>query len=127
MSQTSETFDPFDPTGMFKAMREANLDAWSKSMIQLVNSEAYAQASGAMLDTWLTNSGPLQKAMEAAMAQVLANLQMPSRGDIIRLAERLTNIEMKLDDLDAKLDEIQRTLGKAARPKSKSSHAENPG
>ena len=29
MSQTPETYNPFDPTGMFKTMRDANLDAWS--------------------------------------------------------------------------------------------------
>jgi len=50
MSQTNGTFDPFDPTGMFKSMRDAGMDTWSKSMIQLVNTEAYAQASAVMLD-----------------------------------------------------------------------------
>ena len=39
-----------------------------------------------------------------AMSQTLANLNMASRDDITRLAERLTNIEVRLDDLDAKLD-----------------------
>ena len=35
------------------------------------------------------------------MTQTLANLNLPSRDDVTRLAERLTNIEMRLDDLDA--------------------------
>ena len=50
MSEKNDTFNPFDPTGMFKTMRDTNLDAWSKMMIQFVNSEAYAQATAVMLD-----------------------------------------------------------------------------
>jgi hypothetical protein len=52
------------------------------------------------------------------LTQIVTDLQLPSRADVIRLAERLTNMEMKLDDLDAKLDELQRAEGKAARSKT---------
>jgi hypothetical protein len=118
MSQQNDTFNPFDPTGMFMSMRDANMDAWSKMMIQLVNTDAYAKATGTMLDSWLSTSTPFYKAMEAALTQIVTNLQLPSRADYIRLAERLTNIEMKLDDLDAKLDVRQRAAGKAACPET---------
>jgi hypothetical protein len=50
MSQTDNGFNPFDPTGLLKEMRSAGMDAWSKMMIQMVNSEAYAQATAQMLD-----------------------------------------------------------------------------
>jgi hypothetical protein len=125
MSQNDETFDPFDPTGMFKGMRDANMDAWSKMMVQIVNSDAYAKATGVTLDSCLSSSIPLHKALEASLTQVLANLQLPSRADFIRLAERLTNIEMLLDDLDAKLDEIRRAGSKAASPENKPSNEED--
>src|SRR4051812_26175200 len=113
MSENHDTFDPFDPTGMFKSMRDVNMDAWSKSMIQFVNTEAYAKATGTILDGWLTASTPLHKMLESVLNRALANVQMPSRTEVIRLAERLTNIEIKLDDLDAKVDEIQRLVAKA--------------
>lgn len=103
-----ERVDPFDPTGMFKDMRDASMSAWAKSMIDMVNTDAYAEASGSMLDSWLANSGPFRHAIEKSMAQSLSTLNLPSRDDITRLAERLTNIEMRLDDLDAKLDETLR-------------------
>jgi hypothetical protein len=118
MSQKEET-NPFDPTGMFKSMRDAGMDAWSKMMIQMVNSEAYAQASGAMLDAWLTTSAPFRKVIESTMTQVLAQLNMPTRADVTSIAERLTNIEMRLDDLEAKIDESQRATQKAAPSKAK--------
>ena len=35
---------------------------------------------------------------------------MPTRGDIISLAERMTNIEMRLDDIDIRFDDIQKSL-----------------
>jgi hypothetical protein len=120
MSQQNDTFNPFDPTGMFKTMRDANLDAWSKMMIQLVNTEAYAQATGTMLDAWLTSSVSSRKAFETMMTQALVNLNMPTRADVTNLAERLTHIEMRLDDLEAKLDESLRAARKApAGPKAK--------
>jgi hypothetical protein len=96
-------------------MRDAHMDAWAKAMVELVNSEIYAHATGAMLQTWLTNSGPFLKAMDGAMKQTLANLNLPSRDEITRLAERLTNVEMQLDSLDAKLDECLSFLRKPAR------------
>ena len=114
MSDKAEPFNPFDPTGMLKTMRDSNMDAWSKMMIQLVNSEAYAQATAVMLDAWLSTSAPFRKAIEAAMTRVLTSLNMPTRGDVTGLAERLTNIETRLDDLEARLEEGPRPARKGA-------------
>jgi hypothetical protein len=124
MSQTNNDFNPFDPTGLLKEMRDAGMGAWSKMMIDMVNSEAYAQATARVLDAYLSSSTPYRKATEAAMAQALANCNMPSRADVISLAERLTNIEMRLDDLEAKLEEGLRPARKAG-PKTRPHPAEN--
>ena len=59
-----------------------------------------------MLDAWLSSSTPFRKAIENSISQTLAGLKLPSTDDISRLAERLTNIEMRLDDMDAKLDKV---------------------
>jgi hypothetical protein len=125
MSEKDDMFNIFDPTGMFKTMRDGNMDSWSKMMIQLVNTDAYGQAIGTTLDTWLSTSAPFRKVMEKVMIQVLTNLQLPTRADVIGLAERLTNIEVRLDDLEAKLDESQRATRKAAGPKTRPGTAEN--
>ena len=125
MTQTPETYNPFDPTGMFKTMRDGNMDAWSKMMIQLVNTEAYAQATAVMLDAWLSGSGPFRKAVQASMAQALAGVNMPTRDDVTRLAERLTNIEVRLDNLEAKLDEGRRSARPAPGGKGKHGPTEN--
>src|SRR4051812_9959917 len=113
----------FDPFGTWKNMRDSGMDAWSKMMIQMVNTEAYAQATSTMLDTWLTSSAPFRKAVESTMTQVLTQLNMPMRSDVTGLGERLTHIEMRLDDLEAKLDERARPEPKAAPGKAKETSA----
>jgi hypothetical protein len=124
MSEKNDAFNPFDPTGMFKSMRDANLDAWSKMMIELVNTDAYSRATGTMLDAWLATSTPFRKVLEKTMTQVLTSVNLPTRVDVIGLAERLTHIEMRLDDLEAKLEEAPRPARKGVGPKSKP--VENP-
>jgi hypothetical protein len=95
-----------DPVDTFRQLRDNYLDAWAKSMVEVVNTDAYAKATGALLDTYLSVSSPFRETMEKALAQTLAQLSMPSRADVISLAERLTNLELKIDDIDAKLDQI---------------------
>ncbi len=104
MSQPNTTYNPFDPTGMLKGLRDTGMEAWSKAMVQMVHTDAYAQATAAMLDAWMSTSAPFRKTLESTMSQVLANANMPTRADVIALAERLTHIEVRLDDLEAKLD-----------------------
>jgi len=115
-----------DPTEQLLAMREAYMNVWAKSMGEMVNTEAYAQQSGAVLDAFLTVSQPFKASLEKAMVNALQQLSMPTRPDFVSLAERLTNLEMRLDDMDGKLDRIERATAKVttsaapARPKAAS-------
>ena len=117
MSDQSETINPLDPLETlntmrdaslktWKSMRDTSLDSWSKMMIDMVNSEDYSQTTGQWLDTYLTLSQPFRRIIDTMMTQVLTGLNMPMRSDVTSLAERLTNIETRLDDQDAKLDDI---------------------
>ncbi|MGO9519055.1 MAG: hypothetical protein ACLPND_18645 [Candidatus Korobacteraceae bacterium] len=106
-SNDSKRIDPMEP---WRNMRDVYLDAWAKTMVDMVNTEAYAQATGTMLDTYLTVSTPFREAVEKAMLKTLEQLAMPSRADVVSIAERMTNIEMRLDDLDAKLDVIRKLI-----------------
>lgn len=120
MNDSNEyTYNPFDPSSFLKEFRDANLDAWAKSMISLVHTEAYAEATARMLDVYLTTSGPFRKAIESSMTQTLAELNLPSRRDVMRIAERLTNIEMRLDDLEVAVDEALPKKRRPAKPPEK--------
>ena len=110
--------DPMEP---WRGMRDIYMAAWGKTMVDMVNSEAYAQSTGAMLESYMTVSAPFREAVEKAMLKTLEQMGMPSRADVLSIAERMTNIEMRLDDLDAKLDNIQRlivTVGAGRRSKA---------
>lgn len=97
------TADPFEA---FRKMRDSYLEGMSKVMIDAVNTEEYAQATGAMLNNYLTLSAPFREALDKAMIMALEQFSLPSRQQVVALAERFTNFEMRLDDLDAKLDRI---------------------
>ena len=101
--EKDKVYDPFAP---LREMRDAYLESMSKTMAQTVNSEGYAKASGAMLDYYLTASAQFREEIEKMTAQALQSLSLPTRQDVASLAERFTNVELRLDDLDAKLDRI---------------------
>jgi hypothetical protein len=117
MADQANNEKPFDPMAPWRGMRDTYLDAWAKSMVEMVNTEAYAQATGSMLDTYLTVSAPFREAVEKAMLKTLEQLAMPSRADVVSIAERMTNIEMRLDDMDAKLDLLCKLAAVANRVK----------
>ena len=125
-SESTNLPDPFETMNTlweanlnnWKSMRDTNLDSWSKMMIDTVNSDEYSRTTGQWLDTYLTLSQPFKRIIDLMMTQVLTGLNMPLRTDVTSLAERLTNIETRLDDQDAKLDDILGALKVVSLPKS---------
>jgi hypothetical protein len=111
----NENTKPADPFEALRGMRDSYLDAMSKVMMNAVNSEEYAQATGVMLNGALIASAPFREALDKAMAAALQQSSMPSRQEVAALAGRFTNVEMRLDDMEAKLDRIVE-LCSAARP-----------
>ena len=116
MPDKAPPVNPFDPA-TWQAGRDAYLEAWAKAMVDAVNTDQYAKATGQMLDSYLSASHPLREVLEKSMTQALQHLNMPSSTDLMALAERVTNIEMRLDDMDAKLDRIVKQFSPAAPAK----------
>lgn len=113
MSDKPNNSKPFDPFDMWRGMRDSALDVWAKTMVQAVNTDAYAMASGKSVELCLTAMAPVRELYEKMVTQALQQSNMPTRTDVASLAERLTNIERRLDDLDAKLDESDLRSGRA--------------
>jgi hypothetical protein len=101
-----------DPLGFWKTSREATLEAWSKLMINTVNSDEYARFTGNLLDQYLSATQPVQDMVQKSMTYSLAYLNMPTRDEVLSLAERLVHIETRLDDLD---DETYERHGEAQK------------
>jgi len=116
--QAADAADQFDPYGHWKALRDSGMEAWSKAMADFVQSDVYATATAQWLDAHMMMWQMFQRATDQAMTQTLHQLKMPTTADIGRLAERLSNLELRLDDLDAQHDEslrLLRGLGEAAK------------
>jgi hypothetical protein len=109
-NQNTKTADPFEA---FRNMRDSYLEAMSKTMIDAVNSEEYAQATGTLLTNYLTVTAPFREALDKTMVMALEQLSLPSRQQVTSLAERFANVEMRLDDMEAKLDRILESLSTA--------------
>lgn len=114
-----------DPFEAFRKMRETYLEGMSKVMIDAVNTEEYAKASGALLNNYLTLAAPFREALDKAMVMALEQFSLPSRQQVTALAERFTNLEMRLDDLDAKLDRIIESSSAARTAAADASHEGN--
>ncbi len=126
MSDRPTEGKPADPLEQWRVLRDVYMDAWAKAMGEAVNSEAYTQASGAVLDTCLTASSPLRDAQKKAMTTALEQLNMPSRAEFVSLAQRLSNIELLLDDMSAKLDEVHQAVTTSVQPAAQQAKAETP-
>jgi|ERR1019366_4236364 hypothetical protein len=113
MSETEAGTATQDVFERMRQLRDAYLETWSKHLIETVNSESYAQASGAALDNYLNASAPFKEPATQVMLRTLEHLHMPTSADFADLAGRFTNIEMQLDNLDAKLDRVEKLLVRA--------------
>jgi SMC interacting uncharacterized protein involved in chromosome segregation len=83
-------------------------------MSEAVSSKSFAESVGQQIESSLEVMTLARKQVGEVMERYLQQLSLPTHGDVIRLADRLTKVEMALDDIDAKLDEILERL--KARP-----------
>ncbi len=97
--------DEFDPLAFWKQFQTAGMNVWTKAMNDVVASEDFAQNMGRYLETYLAAALPQQQLMKQ-VDQYLQQMNLPSRPDLLSVAERLTHLEMRVDDLDTKLDEV---------------------
>jgi polyhydroxyalkanoate synthesis regulator phasin len=90
--------------------------AWSGPMSEAVASKGFAESMGQQLEGALEAAAMMRQQMGGVMQQILQQMSLPTRQDVVRLAERLTNLEMRLDDLDATTGEILDLLKAAHEP-----------
>src|SRR6266545_1458597 len=71
MNQKADDPSSFDPISILRSMRGAGADAWAKVFSQLLNSEEYARATSAVLDTYLATSAPFRKQIEQLLIELI--------------------------------------------------------
>ena len=91
--------------------RDGVMDAWAKLTLNLTSSHEYQRLQGMIAKPALLGFALFRKASESVMSPFLAQLNMPSREEVLAIAQRLTHIEMTLDDLGAALEQLRRSAG----------------
>jgi len=106
-AMTSETPGIPGPNELLEAWRKSAADVeqrWNDYFNQLMGTEAFGQMMARSMDSFLT----LQSTMSRGMEQYLRALNLPSRSDLVTLAERIAIIEQKVDAIATFLED--RTL-----------------
>jgi hypothetical protein len=94
-------------------VRDAGMDAWAKVTLRLTSSHQYKRLQGFIAKPTLMAIALFRTTTESAMSRVLGRLNMPSRGDLLMLSQRMTHIEMVLDDVAAGFDQFRRSTSTA--------------
>lgn len=79
---------------------------WSAAASDMVSSKGFADSMAQQLESSLSAAQMMRRQMSELMEQSLQQMSLPTRKDILSIAQRLTNLEMRLDDMEARLDEI---------------------
>jgi hypothetical protein len=106
MSEEKPDKPEADPFAQVVQFYDAWAKSWSDVMSQTVASKGFADSMGQQLEGSLDALTLARRQMGELMEQYLRQLNLPTRREVISMAERLTKIEMAVDDLDAKLDEV---------------------
>ena len=97
--------DVQDPVQMWREWMDGAERQWNSVLTEFMGTEQFGQASGRMMEAFLG----MQSSMNEATQRYFSALNLPTRTDILSIAERLTGIEDRLSD-------IERSLGAAASP-----------
>ena len=103
MSEEQKVEDPFEPMIQFY---DNWTKSWASAMSEMVASKSFAESMSQQMEGGLETLSLVRRQVSELMEQYLQQIILPTRKEVISLAERLTKIEMAMDDLDAKLDEV---------------------
>jgi uncharacterized protein Yka (UPF0111/DUF47 family) len=79
---------------------------WSGAASEMVSNKNFADSMAQQLESSLSATQLMRRQVGELMEQSLQQMSLPTRKEILSIAERMTSIEMRLDDMEAKLDEM---------------------
>jgi len=106
MSEEDPKKTQADPMASMMQFYEQWTKTWADSMSETVANPRFAETMAKQTEGSLEFWSVVRRQVGAAMEQYLQQMSLPTHGEVVSLAERMTTIEMRLDDLDAKLDEV---------------------
>jgi polyhydroxyalkanoic acid synthase PhaR subunit len=106
MSEEESKRQVMDPFGQMVEFYDTWTKSWAKAMTEVVANKSFAETMGEQIEANLEAMSVMRSQLDEVMQQYLEQMNLPSRREVVTLAERLTRIEMALDDVDAKLDDV---------------------
>jgi hypothetical protein len=103
-SKSQEIQQGFNPIKMMRESRDGLLNVVAQVTLRVTSSRPYFVISSALSRPALLATALSRKLTTAATSQFLAQMNMPSREDVLALSQRLTRMEMVLDDISAAMD-----------------------
>lgn len=94
------------PAEAWKRSMDRWLGAWSGYLEAATTTPEFAKAAGQLLNRTLDLTKPVREGTETTMQRWLTAINMPTRHDLIRLAEQVNEVNARLDDLGDRIEEI---------------------
>lgn len=94
----------FDPSNMMIQFYDNWTKTWASAMSEAATSKSFAESMGQQMESSLDTMALIRRQVNDFMEQYLQQMSLPTRKEVLNLAERLTKIEMDLDDLDEKME-----------------------
>ncbi len=115
---------PPDPAAQFREL----VTTWERNINQVANQVMGTESFSRLMQEAQRMQLALQQATSEAMGRRLTALNMPTREDIIRLAEKLSEVDRRLARIEASIDGDATVVAaekpRAAKPRTRKPPAE---
>lgn len=102
--------DNLDPVRLWREWFVKSEKAWSDALSEMMGDERFSRGMGRYVHEALHT----HRMFSESMAQYLANLNIPSRGDILDMGDRLAHMEETLNQIQVELREQRGQLARLA-------------
>lgn len=114
--------DTFEPMRMWREWFVKSEKSWSDLLTEMMGSDQYSTGMG----RYMREALHTHRMFTEAMAQYLANLNIPSRGDVLDMNDRLAHIEDTLNQLQVEMRSQRVQLAKMASDAGTAAPVERP-
>lgn len=116
MSKNNDTSN-LEPLRLWREWFQKSEKSWNEAVTNLLGDDRIAKSAGKYLQEGLH----AQRMFTDAMAKYLANLNLPSRVDILALSDRVGKVEDVLAGLQVEIHQLRRTLAERGLASSEES------
>lgn len=112
--------DKIDPMTLWRDWFVKSEKAWSQALTDMMGDERFSRGMGRYMQEALHT----HRMFSEGMSQYLANLNLPSRSDLLDIGDRLGQIEDTLAAIQVELREQRIQIARATAPGSESTASE---